>query len=81
MSAPVIAQIGLSCDQRQAECWGLVSWIGFCFCFLYFGLYYLLKQIFGSPLPAPIIEFPDLGTFHPFRQIVFWIAEHVFRYQ
>jgi uncharacterized membrane protein YphA (DoxX/SURF4 family) len=81
MSEIVLTSADPSRDQLRSECWGLASRIAFRFTFLYFGLYCLLTQIFGGLLPIPTVEIPDPGTLPPFRQIVFWTAEHVFRYK
>jgi len=81
MSAPVQVSADLLRDQAKADHWGLASRIAFRFCFLYFGLFCLLTQIFGSLLPIPMLEIPPLATLPPFRQIVFWTAAHVFRYK
>jgi hypothetical protein len=41
-------------------------------------LFCLTNQIFGSLLPLPNVEIPDLAGLWPMRPIVFWTAAHVF---
>src|SRR5581483_5105215 len=80
MSTPVEAQADLSCEPVRADVWGPAARIAFRFFFVYFGLYCLFTQIFSGLLPIPLVEIPDLSALPPFRQIVLWTAEHVFRY-
>ncbi len=81
MSATPQTQADVSGDALQSAPWGLAARIAFRFCFLYFGLYCLLTQIFGFLLPLPGVEIPNPGTLPPFREIVIWTAGHVFRYK
>jgi hypothetical protein len=81
VSATSQTRSDVSADTIQSASWGLASRIAFRFCFLYFGLYCLLTQIFAGLLPLPGVEIPDPGTLPPFREIVVWTAEHVFRYE
>lgn len=57
--------------------WSAAKRIAFRFCFVYLGLYCLAALLPGG-LPIPGIELPDPFTLSPFRQIVFWVAAHVF---
>jgi uncharacterized membrane protein YphA (DoxX/SURF4 family) len=45
---------------------------------VYFGLFCLATQIFGSLFPIPNVDFPDPASLWPMRQIVFWTAAHIF---
>ena len=81
MSATLQTPADVSGDQLQPARWGLASRIAFRFCLVYFGLYCLLTQILSGLLPTPGIDMPEPGTLLPFRQIVIWTAEHVFRYK
>jgi hypothetical protein len=72
---PQIAQ--LPQDSRTPH-WGLATRVAFRFCFVYFGLYCVATQILGSLFPIPKVDIPDPSTLWPTRQIVFWIAAHVF---
>jgi hypothetical protein len=68
-----------SYSEPQALRWSLLKRFAFLFCFVYFGLYGLLTQIFVGLFPIPNVEIPDLDTFWPMRQIIFWTAAHIFR--
>jgi len=82
VSATVQPQIETVAAPLETRSWSVGSRIAFRFCFLYFGLYCLLTQIFWGLLPIPglNIDIRELGTYPPFRNIVIWTAEHVFRY-
>jgi uncharacterized membrane protein YphA (DoxX/SURF4 family) len=58
--------------------WSLARRIAFRLCFVYLGLFCLSEQILGGLFPIPKVEFPDLATLWPTRQVVFWTAAHVF---
>jgi uncharacterized membrane protein YphA (DoxX/SURF4 family) len=51
--------------------------LAFRFCFLYFGLYCLLTQIFTGLIPTTA-DIPDLSTLWPVRPIILWTAAHIF---
>jgi hypothetical protein len=57
--------------------WGAAKRIAFRFCFVYFGLYCVAALLPGG-LPIPGVEIPDPFTLWPFRQVVFWVAAHLF---
>ena len=57
--------------------WSRLKCIAFRFCFVYFGLYCIAALLPGG-LPVPGIEIPDPFTLWPFRQVVFWVAAHLF---
>jgi uncharacterized membrane protein YphA (DoxX/SURF4 family) len=52
--------------------------LGFRFCFIYFGLYSLLTQIFTGLIPIANVDIQDLSTHWPVRPIIFWTASHIF---
>ena len=58
--------------------WSVGTRIAFRFCFVYFGLYCLATQIVTSLVYVPNVEIPDPSTLWPVRQIVTWIAVHIF---
>lgn len=64
--------------ELDAARWSLTKRIAFRFFFIYFGLFCLVTQIFGGLFPIPKLEIPDPATLPPMRQIVFWMAAHVF---
>lgn len=57
--------------------WSAAKRIAFRFCFVYLGLYCVAALLPGG-LPIPKVEIPDPFTLWPFRQIVFWVAAHLF---
>jgi len=63
--------------EGAAEDWSAGKRLAFRFCFAYFGLY-CLCGMFQAVIPIPKIEVPDPGTLWPFRQVVFWVAAHLF---
>ena len=65
-------------DQPPASRWSLPTRIAFRFCFVYFGLYCLGTQILAGLIPFTDLEVPDPSTKWPVRQIVTWVAVHVF---
>lgn len=65
----------------SAPCWSLPTRVAFRFCFLYFGLYVLLTQMFTSLV---LFTTNDSGAFEfdttaSARATVVWLAAHVFR--
>lgn len=61
--------------------WNLSSRLVIRFCFVYFGLYCLVGQIPGILILGGlvnVVDIPDLSSFWPMRQAIFWIAAHVF---
>jgi hypothetical protein len=58
--------------------WNPLTRIAFRFCFIYFGLYVVASQIFGSLLLIPYFQFRGLGPYWPLREITTWIAAHIF---
>ena len=68
----------LAPEPRSAE-WRLPTRIAFRFCFVYFSLYCVATQILNSVLAFPYIDFPELDTVWPLRQVIAWTAAHIFR--
>jgi hypothetical protein len=58
--------------------WSVPQRIAFRFCFLYFGLYCFYTQISTALISIPNMEIGDPSAYWPMRQIVFWIAAHLF---
>ena len=63
----------------SGQTWRPTARIAFRFCFVYFGLYCLSNQIIFGLIYVPNVEIPDPATLWPMRQIVTWIAVHLFR--
>lgn len=53
--------------------------MAFRFSVLYFGLYVVTTQMFGGMLALPFFRIPELAEQTPFRQVVFWVGEHIVR--
>ena len=73
----VLTAIETAPAQAATTEWSSPKRIAFRFCFVYFGLYGVAALLPGG-LPIPKVEIPDPFTLWPFRQIVFWIAAHLF---
>jgi uncharacterized membrane protein YphA (DoxX/SURF4 family) len=73
------AQIAQPQQTSDAPQWSFTTRVAFRFCFVYFGLFCLTTQILGSLLSIPNVDIPDAATLSPMRQIIFWVAAHVFR--
>jgi hypothetical protein len=58
--------------------WSLGLRVAFRFCVVYFTLFCVSNQIFGSLLSIPKVEIPDPSSLWPMRQITFWTAAHIF---
>jgi hypothetical protein len=58
--------------------WSAAKRIAFRFCFMYFGLYCFYTQIITALISIPNMEIGDPSAYWPMRQIVFWIAAHLF---
>ena len=58
--------------------WNMATRIAFRFCFVYFSLFSLLTQVGSGLIAIPKVDVPFLEFLWPTRQIVFWIAAHVF---
>jgi uncharacterized membrane protein YphA (DoxX/SURF4 family) len=58
--------------------WSSAQRVAFRFCFLYFGLYCFYTQISTALISIPSMELGDPSAHWPMRQIVFWIAAHLF---
>jgi hypothetical protein len=56
--------------------WHMGPRVAFRFCFVYFGLFCLSTQIFGSLFPIPKFDIPDLSLL--LQPILFWTAARVF---
>jgi len=59
--------------------WNVGKRLAFRFCFTYLGLYCLSGQISTGLVPLPNVDIPDPSTLWPTRQIVTWMAVHLFR--
>jgi uncharacterized membrane protein YphA (DoxX/SURF4 family) len=65
-------------SELEVPRWSLTTRVLFRFCFVYFGLFCLSTQIATALLPIPDVDLPDPASLWPMRQIVLWIAAHVF---
>lgn len=75
MSAQVVT---VELPQTPVPQWCATQRVAFRFCFLYFGLYCFYTQIITALISIPNMEIGDPSAHWPMRQIVFWIASHVF---
>lgn len=78
LAAQVVAQHTFDASSPR---WSVPTRIAFRFCFLYFGLYVVLTQMFTSLV---LFTTNDSGAFEfdttaPARALVVWLASHVFR--
>ncbi len=64
-------------DEILGHRWSTGKRLSFRFCFVYFGLYSVCGM-FQAVIPIPKFDVPDPGTLWPFRQIIFWVAAHLF---
>jgi uncharacterized membrane protein YphA (DoxX/SURF4 family) len=76
MGAETLAGPGAS--EPQIASWGLPLRVGFRFCFVYFGLYCVVTQIFSGLFPIPGVDIPDPSSIWPLRPIISWSAAHIF---
>jgi uncharacterized membrane protein YphA (DoxX/SURF4 family) len=76
MAAPSTVEPNRSATSTS---WNLATRIIFRFAFVYFGLFCLTTQIAGGLLPIPSLDVPDPSTLWPIKQIVTWLAIHLFR--
>lgn len=81
MSATLPIQVEASSTRLQAPRWRLLPRVAFRFCFLYFGLYCLVTQIFPGLFPLPGVPIRDLGILPFLREIVIWAAWNIFHYR
>jgi hypothetical protein len=65
-------------DPQTRPHWSLGLRVAFRFCVVYFTLFCVSNQIFGSLLSIPKVEIPDPSSLWPMRQITFWTAAHIF---
>src|SRR5580658_9553188 len=65
-------------EEPSVRQWSATRRVAFRFCFVYLGLFCLNEQILGGLFPIPKVDFPDLATLWPMRQIVFLTAAHIF---
>src|SRR5579871_6357422 len=77
MPMSLAAAIDQGTIEGSRERWSARKKIAFQFCFSYFGLYSLCGMV-QAVIPIPKVEIPDPGTLWPFRQVIFWVAAHVF---
>ncbi len=66
-------------EPTPSQAWRPATRLVFRFCFLYFSLYCLSNQIITGLFYIPNVEIPDPATLWPTRQIVTWMAVHIFR--
>lgn len=78
LASQVVAQHSF---EVVAPRWSVPTRVAFRFCFLYFGLYVLLTQMFTSLVLFTTNDSGalELDTTAPARAIVVWLASHVFR--
>lgn len=59
--------------------WSAATRVAFRFCFIYFGLYVLTTQMLGGLIAfRPGVELPPLEEQPPIKNLVIWVATHVF---
>jgi hypothetical protein len=75
------AQVAQPQQETHVSHWSLASRVGFRFCFVYFGMFCLATQIAENLISIPSVDFPDPATLWPMRQIILWVAAHVFHAQ
>ena len=75
----VATQLQSQAVESKAHGWSPAARVGFRFCFVYFTLYCLSNQIVTGLFPSFDIDVPDPATLWPMRQIVTWVAIHLFR--
>jgi uncharacterized membrane protein YphA (DoxX/SURF4 family) len=73
-----LAQIDNELVQDAAPAWPLGARLAFRFCVIYFTLYCLLTQIINSVFNVPGVDVPDFSTLPPMRNLILWVAAHVF---
>ncbi|MGC1502206.1 MAG: hypothetical protein WA800_19545, partial [Terriglobales bacterium] len=78
MSANANAAIVELPPEAPTAHWSVAKRIAFRFCFLYFGLYCSYTQISTALISIPNMEIGDPSSHWPMRQIVFWVAAHLF---
>ena len=66
-------------EQQPIHRWSLALRVAFRFCLVYFGLFCLTTQVLGALINIPKVDIPDLATLPPLRQLIFWVAAHLFR--
>jgi hypothetical protein len=64
--------------QKPDACWNLFARVAFRFGFVYLVLYCLTSQVISELIPIPKLDIPDFGLLWPMRQLVFWVAAHIF---
>jgi hypothetical protein len=64
--------------EPQVPHWSFEQRVAFRFCFIYFTLFCLYTQIVIALISIPKMEMIDLASIWPTRQLVFWIAAHLF---
>jgi uncharacterized membrane protein YphA (DoxX/SURF4 family) len=65
-------------QETCAERWSMLHRVAFRFVVFYFGLFCVYTQIASALISIPKMELGDPSAHWPMRQIVFWIAAHVF---
>jgi hypothetical protein len=65
-------------EETTTRRWSAATRIAFRFCFVYFGLYVLTTQMLGGLTAFPNVELPPLEEQPPIKNLVTWVARHVF---
>jgi hypothetical protein len=67
-------------ESAAAARWRPSTRIAFRFFGIYFAVYILTTQMLGSLIVLPVGSVPELETLPPLRNIVAWVAVHLFRF-
>jgi hypothetical protein len=82
MASPIVEETQLSSSSSELEqTWSPLQRVAFRFACIYIGLYVLFTQMLLALLAPAAPEWSSLDTRFPVRQIVSWIAFHLFRHR